>query len=107
MIDRTHPLTPQEFRANDELVKKARAIIDSDVFGFMLEALSTIAPVTVSTPTGISPTDAAVMLGEQTGWEQFKQELLKLGRSPAARQQAPEADYKTSSLEPQNPEPEQ
>lgn len=96
---RLRPITPEEFRANPELVKKARAILESDTFELMLEALETIAPVNGVPKPGITQTDACISLGEQTGWAQYPRELLKLAIPPEVKQPLPQPKYEPEQEE--------
>lgn len=64
-------MTCAEFRESSELVAEMRKILENDTLKLWIETYRNDPienPVKKSAPIGITPTDANIMLGEQTAW---------------------------------------
>lgn len=59
-----------------QLVTAARELFETPVMRLMLEAMESENPVRKVAPPDITPHGAFIMLGEQTGWNQFKDRFL-------------------------------
>lgn len=86
-------MTVQEFRGNPELVKWARELMETQNFLILLEALDSINPVKQPASPGVTPHGAHILLGEQTGWAQYRETMLSLRTRQEPPQQIPEPDY--------------
>ncbi len=92
-------MTSEEFRSDPDLLKWMRELSEHQYFRFLLEAMRSLHPVVQTAPRGVSPTDASIMLGEQTGWEMYERLMLSHSRPITKDEPLPEPDY------PDEPEP--
>lgn len=86
-------MTTEEFRSSPELVAEMRKILESHVLKQWLEAMDSEHPVNNSAPRGTTAEDACIMLGEQTGWQQFKNRFLLGGLGVNVRIKPPIQKY--------------
>jgi hypothetical protein len=93
-------VTTAEFRANPELVKSLRSILEADVMKLWLEAMEEQSPVNFLPTPDVTPHFAHIQLGQQTGWEQFLQTFKSGGQQPEGPTTEPEQSY----LPPEEPE---
>jgi hypothetical protein len=71
-------MTAEEYRSDPLLVANARALQEADTFQAILAIMRTRHPVNAVAPDSITPHGAHIMLGEQTGWQQYENEMLAL-----------------------------
>lgn len=69
-------MRPAEFRSNPTYVSTLRAILADPVMQLWLDALETENPANKVAPADVTPHGAYILLGEQTGWNQFKQRFM-------------------------------
>lgn len=69
-------MSPKEFRSNANYVARMREIFSDPVLQLWLEAMDTENPVRRVAPVDITPHGAYIMLGEQTGYNQYKERFL-------------------------------
>jgi hypothetical protein len=71
-------MTAEEYRSDPLLVANARALRESDTFKTMLAVMRSRHPVNAVAPDSVTPHGAHILLGEQTGWQQYENDLLAL-----------------------------
>lgn len=75
-------MTITEFRTTPELVSEIRKLLeDHTVLKMWLDALEGTNPAKEAAPVGIQSHDAFIMLGEQTGWMNYR-DLFRTGGTP-------------------------
>lgn len=100
-------MTVKEFRETPELVSEMRKLLeDHTVLKLWLEALEETNPAKKTAPVGIQSHDAFIMLGEQTGWMNYR-DLFRTGALPleTPKPQGTQADQ--TYADPSPPEGEQ
>lgn len=86
-------MTAAEFRANPELVKAMRAVLETDTMQLALEVMADEHPVKAAPSADVTPHFAHVQLGQQTGYAIYGERLRLLGKGIEIPQQTPEATY--------------
>lgn len=86
-------MTAKEFRETPELLAWMRGLVEHQNFKLALEAMRSLHPVRRVAPSDVTPHGAHILLGEQTGWQQYEQEFLKLGQPVPRRDPLPEPTY--------------
>lgn len=74
-------MTVTEFRESPELVSEVRKLMEHPALSAWLEALEGTNPAKTAAPVGIQSHDAFIMLGEQTGWMNYR-DLFRTGGVP-------------------------
>lgn len=74
-------MTIREFRESPELVSEMRKLLEHSVLATWLEAMEGTNPAKKAAPVGIQSHDAFIMLGEQTGWMNYR-DLFRTGAVP-------------------------
>lgn len=86
-------MTAAEFRANPELVKAMRAILENDTMRAALEVMADEHPVKAVPDDDVTPHFAHIQLGQQTGYATYDTRLKLLGKGIEIPQKDPEALY--------------
>lgn len=86
-------MTAAEFRANPELVKGMREILENDTMRTALEVMADEHPVKAVPEDDVTPHFAHIQLGQQTGYATYESRLRLLGKGIEIQQTTPPADY--------------
>lgn len=86
-------MTAAQFRANPELVKGMRAILESEPMQVALEVMADEHPVKAVPSDDVTPHFAHIQLGQQTGYAIYGERLRLLGRGIEVPQTTPEPTY--------------
>jgi hypothetical protein len=86
-------MTTGEFRANPELVKSLRSILETDTMKLWLEAMEEQSPVNYLPTHDVTPHFAHIQLGQQTGWAQYGKTFLTGGQQPEGPPAEPDQSY--------------
>lgn len=70
-----------------------RKLLEHPVLAMWIEALETENPVKKVAPADVTPHGAYIMLGEQTGWNQFKERFMLGGKPKEPPPQQEEMTY--------------
>lgn len=74
-------MTTEDFRETPELVSEMRKLLEHPILIMWLESLEGTNPAKKPAPVGIQSHDAFIMLGEQTGWMNYR-DTFRLGGIP-------------------------
>lgn len=98
-------LTTEEFRKHAEYVAHMRQLFEEDpIFQMALDAMEESEnPMNKVAPPDITPHGAYIMLGEQTGYRQFKTRFMLLGQTIEVLQPDGEPTYANPTDNEDNP----
>ena len=71
-------MTCKEYRETPELVSEMRKVMENPALVMWLEAMDETNPAKKPAPVGIQSHEAFIMLGEQTGWMDYR-DRFRLG----------------------------
>lgn len=94
-------MTVKEFKANPDLVKEMRKILENSTLRLYLEAMDEEAPVKYSPPEDITPHRAQILFGEVIGWAAYGKTLLSGGQQPPVPATEPDQSYLTPEEPPE------
>lgn len=91
-------MTCKEFRESPALVSEMRKVFENETLKLWIETYRndpTENPVKKSAPIGITPTDALILLGEQTAWSMCLDRFLLGGKPREGPPKPEEQSYAT------------
>lgn len=94
-------MTCAQYRETPELVSEMRKLLENPALAMWLEAMDNTNPAKKAAPVGIQSHDAFIMLGEQTGWMDYR-DRFRLGGT--AIEQPPKQEEQTYAEPPPEPE---
>lgn len=86
-------MTIETFRNDQSMVDEWRKVLDLPVTKLVLELLLDDAPERYPAPPGLSPTDAAIFLGNGRGYRNYHEKLKAFAERWPRKRDDPEPQY--------------